>query len=70
MDVTKLQRRRRMIAALLVPMAFHAAYDFALIQLSGVTMYLVVSCGSLALWAFVLRRVHRAQSASPFKQGG
>jgi RsiW-degrading membrane proteinase PrsW (M82 family) len=70
MDVTRRQRRRRMAAALLVPVVFHGLYDFLLIEMRGLPMYIAVSCGSLALWTFVLRRVHQAQSASPFRTGG
>ena len=68
-DVTRRQRRWRLWAALALPLAFHALYDFTLQALRGAWMYVVVSVGSLLLWAFVLRRVHRAQSASPFKSG-
>ena len=66
-DVTPSQRGSRIALALLVPLLFHAAYDFALIEIRGVWMYVVVVAGSLSLWIFVLRRVHRAQEDSPFK---
>ncbi len=54
--------------ALVAAVALHGAYDFILQALRGVWMYLAVSIGSLALWVFVLRRVHHAQDASPFKR--
>ena len=68
MDVTRRQRRARLLAALLWPIAFHGAYDFLLQLLRGAWMYVAVSLLSLSLWAFVLRRVHSAQQASPFKR--
>jgi RsiW-degrading membrane proteinase PrsW (M82 family) len=67
-DVTRRQRRARLLAALLWPIAFHGAYDFLLQLLRGAWMYVAVSLLSLSLWAFVLRRVHSAQQASPFKR--
>jgi RsiW-degrading membrane proteinase PrsW (M82 family) len=60
-------RRRRLALALAVPLVFHAAYDFLLVELHGGWLYAAVGSLSLALWAFVLRRVHRAQVDSPFK---
>ena len=67
-DVTPGQRRLRIALALAVPLGFHAAYDFALLGLRGVWLYGVVGAGSVLLWAFVLRRVHRAQRDSPFRR--
>jgi RsiW-degrading membrane proteinase PrsW (M82 family) len=67
MDVTRAERRRRLWAALLVPILFHAGYDFLLGVLRGAWMYAAVAAGSMALWAFVLRRVRHAQLASPYK---
>jgi len=66
-DVTLASRRRRLALSLLVPAAFHAAYDYCLITLRGAWLYLVVSVGSLLLWVFVLRRVHHLQRDSPFR---
>jgi RsiW-degrading membrane proteinase PrsW (M82 family) len=66
-DVTRRQRRARMAAALVMPIVFHAGYDFLLSTLRGPWMYGAVALGSLLLWAFVLRRVRHAQAASPFK---
>jgi RsiW-degrading membrane proteinase PrsW (M82 family) len=66
-DVTRGARRFRLGLALFVPITFHTAYDLALLALRGVWLYVVVAAGSLGLWIFVLRRVHRAQHDSPFK---
>jgi RsiW-degrading membrane proteinase PrsW (M82 family) len=61
-------RRRRLALALVFPVLFHGGYDLALIELHGRFMYGVVGALSIALWLLVLRRVHRAQEESPFKQ--
>jgi RsiW-degrading membrane proteinase PrsW (M82 family) len=62
-------RARRLVAfALVAAVALHGAYDFILQALRGAWMYGAVAIGSLALWVFVLRRVHHAQNASPFKR--
>ena len=53
---------------LVAAVALHGAYDFILQALRGAWMYGAVAVGSLALWVFVLRRVHHAQNASPFKR--
>jgi protease PrsW len=66
-DVTPAARRERIALALAVPIFFHAAYDFALVELRGPWLYVVIAALSAALWWFVLRRVHRAQHDSPFK---
>lgn len=66
-DVTPSQRRRRLALALAVPIGFHGAYDFSLVELRGAWLYIVVAALSLALWGFVLRRVRRAQHDSPFR---
>jgi protease PrsW len=58
---------RRFLLALAVPIAFHGAYDFSLVELRGWWMYAVVGVFSIAVWGFVLRRVHRAQADSPFR---
>jgi RsiW-degrading membrane proteinase PrsW (M82 family) len=54
--------------ALAAAVALHGLYDFILQALRGAWMYGAVAAGSVALWAFVLRRVHHAQDASPFKR--
>jgi len=59
---------RLLALALGAALALHGAYDFILETLRGVWMYGAVAAGSLALWVFVLRRVHQAQAASPFKR--
>jgi RsiW-degrading membrane proteinase PrsW (M82 family) len=63
--VTRWQRFYRIALALLVPLAFHSAYDFALVALRGLWIYAVIAALSMALWAFVLRRVHTALKDSP-----
>jgi RsiW-degrading membrane proteinase PrsW (M82 family) len=63
--VTRWERASRIALALAVPVAFHAAYDFALVELRGAWVYPVIAVGSVALWAFVLRRVHTAREDSP-----
>jgi RsiW-degrading membrane proteinase PrsW (M82 family) len=65
--VTQAQKLRRLALALLVPVAFHAAYDFTLVELRGLWIYAVIGALSIALWAFVLRRVHTATADSPFR---
>jgi len=54
----------------LVPIIFHGLYDYALHHGLGPKIWVMISVGSLALWQFVLRRVRRAQSASPFRPAG
>jgi RsiW-degrading membrane proteinase PrsW (M82 family) len=66
--VTAREKWTRLLLALAVPVAFHGAYDFTLVELRGRWMYLIVGVFSLAVWIFVLRRVHRAQEDSPFKK--
>ena len=53
--------------SLVVPVAFHGAYDFALLHGLGWKVWLAISVLSVAFWAFVLTRVKRAQHASPFR---
>jgi RsiW-degrading membrane proteinase PrsW (M82 family) len=66
-DVKRVERRNRLAAALIVPFLFHGLYDFVLQLLRGLWMFAAVAAGSVLLWVFVLRRVHRAQSASPYR---
>jgi RsiW-degrading membrane proteinase PrsW (M82 family) len=61
-------RRRRIALSLVTPLACHAAYDFFLVELRGAWLYASVALLSLALWAFVLRRVSHAQLDSPFRE--
>jgi RsiW-degrading membrane proteinase PrsW (M82 family) len=55
---------------LFAPTGFHGGYDYALHRGMGAHVWVVISLLSLGLWTFVLRRVHRAQRASPFRTGG
>jgi RsiW-degrading membrane proteinase PrsW (M82 family) len=55
---------------LLAPAGFHGCYDYALRRGMGAHVWIVISLLSAGLWVFVLRRVHRAQHASPFRTGG
>jgi RsiW-degrading membrane proteinase PrsW (M82 family) len=66
-EVSRWQRIYRIGLALLVPIGFHGAYDFMLLETHGWVVYLVVALLSILLWAFVLRRVHTAQHDSPFR---
>lgn len=64
-------RRRRFWRAvalsLTLPIAFHGAYDFALLHGLGWKAWVAVTLLSLGFWTFVLRRVQRAQRASPYR---
>ncbi len=64
----KLWRDRAL--CLFAPTGFHGCYDYALHRGMGAHVWLVISLLSVGLWMFVLRRVHRAQHASPFRSGG
>jgi RsiW-degrading membrane proteinase PrsW (M82 family) len=50
-----------------VPSVFHGLYDYALAHGLGLRIWILITLLSAALWVFVLRRVHRAQHASPFR---
>ncbi len=65
---TRGQRMLHLILALLVPLMFHTAYDFALLKLHDAWMYATIGIGSILLWVFGLRRGHRAQHDSPYKK--
>ena len=54
---------------LLAPTVFHGGYDYALRRGMGAHVWIVITLLSAGLWVFVLRRVHRAQKASPFRSG-
>jgi protease PrsW len=56
-----------LVRALVVPILFHGGYDFALLHGLGWKVRVGLLVLSIGLWAFVLRRVHRAQRASPFR---
>ena len=64
----KLWRDRAL--CLFAPTGFHGLYDYALHRGMGAHVWIVISLLSVGLWTFVLRRVHRAQHASPFRTGG
>jgi RsiW-degrading membrane proteinase PrsW (M82 family) len=49
------------------PTVFHGLYDYALHRGMGPHVWIAISLLSVGLWAFVLRRVHHAQRASPFR---
>jgi protease PrsW len=53
--------------SLLVPIAFHGAYNFALLHGLGWQVWAAITLLSLSFWIFVLRRVRRAQRESPFR---
>jgi RsiW-degrading membrane proteinase PrsW (M82 family) len=56
-----------MILSFAVPVGFHGAYDFALLHGLGWKVWTAVTLLSLTFWVFVLRRVKRAQKASPYR---
>ena len=58
---------RCLTLSLLVPVTFHGAYDFALLHGLGWKVWAAVTLLSLSFWVFVLRRVKRAERASPFR---
>jgi hypothetical protein len=53
--------------SLLVPVAFHGAYNFSLLHGLDWKIWTAITLLSLTFWVFVLRRVKRAQRASPFR---
>jgi protease PrsW len=58
---------RDRVLSLLVPILFHGAYNYALHHRLDARVWTLVSVLSLAMWAFVMRRVQRADRASPFR---
>jgi RsiW-degrading membrane proteinase PrsW (M82 family) len=58
---------RDRVFCLLVPVAFHGAYNYALHHRLDARVWTAVSLLSVGMWVFVLRRVHRADRASPFR---
>jgi RsiW-degrading membrane proteinase PrsW (M82 family) len=58
---------RDRIFCLLVPILFHGAYNYALHHRLDARVWTMVSLISVAMWIFVLHRVHRADRASPFR---
>jgi RsiW-degrading membrane proteinase PrsW (M82 family) len=61
------RRRRDHVLCLLLPVAFHGSYDYALAHRLDWTIWMAVTAFSLGFWIFVLRRVYRAQHASPYR---
>jgi len=59
--------RRDHVLCLLLPVAFHGTYNYALHHRLDARVWTAVTVLSITLWIFVLRRVHRAQRASPFR---
>jgi RsiW-degrading membrane proteinase PrsW (M82 family) len=55
------------VLCLALPALFHGAYDFALLHGLDWKVWVAISALSLGLWVFVLRRVRRAQRASPYR---
>lgn len=55
------------IACLTLPVLFHGLYNFALLHGLNWFIWTAISALSLGLWTFVLRRLRRAQKASPFR---
>jgi RsiW-degrading membrane proteinase PrsW (M82 family) len=58
---------RALVLALLVPIGFHGAYNFALLHGLGWKVWTAITLLSLTFWIFVLRRVKHAQRASPYR---
>jgi protease PrsW len=58
------------VLLLAAPTVFHGLYDYALHHGLGWKIWVLISLLSVALWVFVLRRVHRAQGRSPFRTEG
>jgi RsiW-degrading membrane proteinase PrsW (M82 family) len=58
---------RDRVFCLLVPITFHSGYNYALHHRLDARLWTIVSLLSLGMWIFVLRRVHRADRASPFR---
>jgi RsiW-degrading membrane proteinase PrsW (M82 family) len=64
-------RQRRLVTdhilCLAVPTIFHGTYDFALMHGLDWKAWVAITAISVGLWAFVLRRIQRAQRASPYR---
>lgn len=55
------------ISCLALPVLFHGLYNFALLHGLNWFVWIAITVLSLVFWAFVLRRVRRAQKVSPFR---
>lgn len=58
---------RDWILCLSLPVLFHGLYNFALLHGLNWFIWTAISALSLGFWIFVLRRLCRAQKASPFR---
>ena len=58
---------RDRVLCLALPVLFHGAYNYALLHGLSWFTWTAISLLSLGFWFFVLRRVRRAQRASPFR---
>ena len=58
---------RDWIICLALPVLFHGAYNFALLHGLNWFIWVAITVLSLGFWVFVLRRIRRAQQASPFR---
>jgi RsiW-degrading membrane proteinase PrsW (M82 family) len=58
---------RDQVLCLGLPVLFHGAYNFALLHGLNWFIWVAITALSLGFWVFVLRRVRRAQKASPFR---
>ena len=58
---------RDRILGLGLPVAFHGAYNFALLHGLNWFIWIAITLLSLVFWVFVLRSVRRALQASPFR---
>jgi protease PrsW len=66
-DRGRLRRWTDGALCLVLPVLFHGSYDYALAHKLDFTVWTAVIVLSLGFWAFVLRRVYRAQRASPYR---
>jgi RsiW-degrading membrane proteinase PrsW (M82 family) len=58
---------RDRVFSVLVPIVFHGVYNYALHHRLDLKIWVAVSVLSAAMWVFVMRRVQRADEASPFR---
>ena len=58
---------RDRILCLALPVLFHGTYNFALLHGLNWFIWVAITGLSLGFWVFVLRRLRRAQRASPFR---
>jgi RsiW-degrading membrane proteinase PrsW (M82 family) len=58
---------REGILCISLPVLFHGLYNFALLHGLNWLVWTAISVLSVGFWAFVLRRLRRAQKASPFR---